>query len=55
VSDVAATATRRARTSARGNVQAAIGARRRPDVTRHPRLASARYREKKWVNSWIER
>lgn len=55
VSDVAAIATRLAQTSVGGSVQAAIGERRCPDVTRHPRLASARYREKKWVNSWIER
>jgi hypothetical protein len=55
VSDVAAIATRRARTSADGSVQAAIGERRSPDVTRHPRLASTRYHEKKWANSWIER
>jgi len=54
-SDVAAIATRRVRTSACGSVQAAIGERRTPDVTRHPRLASTRYHEKKWVNSWIER
>jgi hypothetical protein len=55
VRDGAAIATRRARTSVCGSVQAAIGARRRPDVTRHPRLASARYHEQKWANSWIER
>jgi hypothetical protein len=28
---------------------------RRPDVTRHPRLASLGYHRRKWVNSWIER
>ena len=55
VRDVAAIAMRRAGKSGRGSVQAAIGAQRGPDVTRHPRLASARYHEQKWVNSWIER
>jgi hypothetical protein len=55
VSDVAAIATRRAQTSAGGSVRAAIDERRSPDVTRHPRLASTRYHEEKWANSWIER
>ncbi|HYJ33736.1 MAG TPA: hypothetical protein VE326_11000 [Candidatus Binatia bacterium] len=44
-----------AQTSAGGSVQAAIGERRSPDVTRHPRLSSTRYHGKKWANSWIER
>jgi len=55
VSDAAVIAMGHAQTSAGGSAQAAIGARWCPDVTRHPRLASTRYREKKWGNSWIER
>jgi hypothetical protein len=55
VSDAAVIAMGHAQTSAGGSVQAAIDERRSPDVTRHPRLASTRYHEKKWANSWIER
>jgi hypothetical protein len=55
VNDATVIAMGHAQTSARGSVQAAIGDRRSSDVTRHPRLASTRYHEKKWVNSWIER
>jgi hypothetical protein len=47
VSDAAVIAMGHAQTSAGGSVQAAIGERRRPDVTRHPRLASTRYHERK--------
>jgi hypothetical protein len=55
VSAAAVIAMGHAQTSAGGSVQAVIGARWPPDVTRHPRLASARYHGKKWANSWIER
>jgi len=54
VSDAAAIATRRARTSAGGSVQAAIDERRSPDVT-PPSAHKYRYHGKKWANSWIER
>jgi hypothetical protein len=55
VSAAAVIAMGHVQTSAGGSVQAVIGARWPPDVTRHPRLASTRYHGKKWGNSWIER